>query len=434
MKQRAFIKKTTLCVAVAIAVMAESPVLAQNAMSGADVPAGEAGRFFMPGAAAKRDAISPSSFSTRLSVGINPRAGLKMSCGELDFWINIDAEMKRLERRLKDTVKEAQAKIMASISGAISSFFQYALMKINPVLGQLTTKQLDEQLELFELNIKQCQDYERDVKNGRNPFGEIIQVAVGEEWRHSIGLVDSKEAALDEVEEEMMKEARKKGVTMFDGQRYGGEGQDPINMTKGIIEAGMNLNLGRSDKGQWKAPFGKGSGGTNEKDHPVLSSFESAEKMYEFVEDVYGSMEIKIGKDAAEQTEVVQSVPGRGYEVLYGEYRDGYIEALRKYVNGEMQREEFEKKFEIIPPAEVDDLRGLPPYQLTMEIESRGQQFGIHKMRNNLLFVKQALKTGIYAPDIQLSGIRETAESTYRNLYYRILDDIREIGQRAYQF
>lgn len=82
----------------------------------------------------------------------------------------------------------------------------------------------------------------------------------------------------------------------------------------------------------------------------------------------------------------------------------------------------------------MDDLRGLPPYQLTMEIESRGQQFGIHKMRNNLLFVKQALKTGIYAPDIQLSGIRETAESTYRNLYYRILDDIREIGQRAYQF
>lgn len=431
MKKAMAIKKTVLTVATALVVMTGSPLMAEEGMTGADVPAGEAGRYFIPGAAAQRDAISPSSFSTRMSVGINPRAGLKMNCGELDFWTNIEAEIKNLERKLKSFVKEAQAKIMVSISGAISNYFQYALMKINPVLGQLTTKQLDEYLELFELNIKQCQDYERDVKNGRNPLGEIIQVAVGEEWQQSIGLVYNKEASLEEVEEEIMKEARKNGVTMFDGNRYGGEGQDPINMTKGIIEAGMNLSLGRSDKSQWKSGF---SSGGDAKEHPVLASFESAEKMYEFVEDVYGSMEMKIGKDIAEQTEVVQSVPGRGYEVLYGEYRDEYIEALRKYVNSEMQREEFEKKFEIIPPAEVDDLRGLPPYQLTMEIESRGQQFGIQKMRNNLLFVKQALKTGIYAPDIQLSGIRETAESTYRNLYYRILDDIREIGQRAYQF
>lgn len=400
-----------------------------NLPNAADVPSGDAGRFYLDGAASELDAISPSSFSARFTVGVNPRAGLRNDCGSMDFFQNFQAELERLQKKLEQTVKEAQKKIMAAVSGQISSFFQYALMKINPTLGQLTTKQLDEYIELFDLNVKECKDYERDVANGKNPFGEIMQVAVAERWKVSVGMVNKGLVSLETIEEEIIDEARKNGVTMPDGKAYGGEGQDPINIFQSLVEAGMNLNIGRGDKDQWKSDFANDA-----KQHPVLSSFKNAKEMFEFGEDIYGSMEVRIGKDV-DETEAVKSVPGRGYEVKYTEYRDEYKKDLHDYVNGSMDRDAFEKKHRtIIPPAELDDIRRMIPYQRIVEIDAMAQRFAIEKIRRQLIFLKQALKTGIYAPDLQLSSMKAPAEDTYRTLYYRILDDIREIGQRAYQY
>ena len=108
---------------------------------------------------------------------------------------------------------------------------------------------------------------------------------------------------------------------------------------------------------------------------------------------------------------------------------------MREYLAYKIKRDEFEKKTgQIIPPAEVDDLRLLPDYQQDVEIESRAQQYAINKVSRALLFAKQALKTGVYAPDLQQSGMIGPAETEFKNLYYRIQDDIREIRQRTYQY
>lgn len=100
-----------------------------------------------------------------------------------------------------------------------------------------------------------------------------------------------------------------------------------------------------------------------------------------------------------------------------------------------IDRQQFEKDTrDIIPPAEINDLRALAPYQQAVDIEARAQQYAIKRLRNNLLFAKQALKTGITAPDLQQSSAKAPAEAEYKTLYYKILDDIAEIGQRAYHF
>ena len=100
-----------------------------------------------------------------------------------------------------------------------------------------------------------------------------------------------------------------------------------------------------------------------------------------------------------------------------------------------MEREAFEKKFrQIIPPIEVDELRAMPPYERAVEMERRAQQYGVNRLRNNLIFAKQALKTGITAPDLQQSGMKGPSEVEFKSLYYRMQDDIREIGQRVWNY
>ena len=108
---------------------------------------------------------------------------------------------------------------------------------------------------------------------------------------------------------------------------------------------------------------------------------------------------------------------------------------MRELVDGNINLETFTQKTgQILPLVEVDDIRRLPPYERAVEIESRAQRYGIERLRKNLIFAKQALKSGINSPDLIQSGMRVPAEEEYRTLYYKIQDDIREIGQRAYQY
>lgn len=436
MKVRKKLCSILLCVALA----GVTPTRAQNNIDEvlgdgvrADlVPGGDPGRLYLPGAAAGMDSIFPGSYSKTFKLSANFRAGLSHSCGDLDFFNNIEAELKNLQYKLKETVKNAQKALMASASGAVSSLFQYALMKINPVLGQLVTKHLDEYIELFELKVKECRDFERDVANGMNPLSEIMHIAVGEQWKTTIGLVKEGKISLEEAEDELIEQARKNGVPMADGKSYGGVGQEPINITKSLLQSGMNLMLARPDKSSWDSDFGTSE--QDIKDNPILGEFKSTKELYEFVEDIYGATEKMIG-DSKAQPEFVKSVAGRGYEKKYVEYRDALIKDLRDYLKRDMDRVAFEKKTGIIiPPAEMNDLRLASPYQQAVEIESRAQQYAIERVRRNLIFAKQALKSGIYAPDLQQSAMKKPAEDEYKVLYYKIMDDIREIGQRAYQY
>lgn len=430
------IRKSALSIAVALA-MVSAPVLAQNKVDEvlgdgyrADVvPADETGRHFLKGASAANDSIVPSSYSDTFRVGANLRAGYEFSCGDLNFYSNITAELKQLQEKLEKTIKEAQKKLMAAASGAISSFFQYALMKINATLGQLTTKHLDEYIEAFELRVRQCKDFERDVANGKNPLGEIMQIAIADQWKYTVGWVEKGETALEKAEETLIKDAADKGVQLADGKRYGGKDQEPVNLTKSLIKVGMNLALGHEDTTNWDGGF---SG--DAKEHPILKEFEKPEDLYKFVEEIYGAVETRLSVKAAGHEEV-NAIAGRGYELKYVEYRNEYLKNVRELVNGGMDLKAFtEKTGDIIPPAELNDLRLTPPYELAVELEARAQNYGINRMRRNLLFARQALKIGINSPDLAQSGMRKPAEDEYKNLYYRMSDDIREIGQRAYQY
>lgn len=416
----------------AVSAAAQQPAAPNTLPPASDPPAGDAGRYYLPGASVGGDAITPASFSQQYRVGANFQLGWNLSCGGLSFHQNIDQEIKNLQYKLKNTVQTAKDKAIVAAEGAVSNYVVYTLMQNNPTLGQLASKAFDEQLELFDVQVKECEDYEKDVKNGKNPLGEIMQVAIGQQWKKNIGLVNNGDAALEQAEKETYKKAQENGVEMGDGKSYGGKDQPPINIVQMLIKAGMNMNLGRTNKKEWDKPFPASDADIAK--NPILAEFKSPDELYNFVKDIYGSTETRLD-GGAKNGEATVTVPGRGYEVVYTEYRNSYLKSLTNYVNSAITRKQFETETrDVIPPSEIDDLRRMPPYERSVELEARAQLFAIKRLRRNLIFAKQALKTGLYAPDLQQSGMKGPSTEEYKNIYYRMLDDITEIGQRAYQF
>lgn len=237
---------------------------------------------------------------------------------------------------------------------------------------------------------------------------------------------------MEEAEEEIVDEAKKSGVEMADGKSYGGENQPPINITKSLLTAGMNLVMGRGDKSSWDSNFSTSADA--KKNNPILNEFKSPKELYEFVEEIYGSINRKI-TDKTPSGESVKTVAGKGYEKTYAKYRDEFIVKLRGYVNRDKSRDSFIRETgHIIPPVEIEDLRQTPPYARSVAIESMGQRYAAKRIKDNIMFAKQALKTGIYAPDMQQSSMKGVSIKEYTDLYYRMLDDISEVGQRISQY
>lgn len=396
-----------------------------------DVPAGQAGLSYIPGVAIGNDSINPSSYSKHLKIDASFRAGASMSCGSLDF----SDPLKEAKRQFKSIARKAK-RIPQMISGAVSSAIaalpNYVLAKINPQLYQLMQKGLDEYLNIIEIKTKSCQQIENEIRSNPdgNPFGNIIKIAINDQWMRNVDKFNNSSEPIESLDEELAEDAAKNGITLADGKQYGGLDQDPVNMIESMAVAGINLLVGREDKATWKSDFTSSS--AEKAKHPILKEFDKPKDLYQFIEDIYGTTLLRTYVDEGSPT--ASAIPGKGYEKKYVEYRDELYPKIRARVFKEMSRTDFENETGIIiPPMEWDQVRSLNTYATQVEIERMAKQYAIDKLKKQLVFIKQVLKTGVYSPDLQATAAREMAEKEYKNLYYRIVDDIAEIQNRMYQ-
>ena len=199
-----------------------------------DIPSGEDGYFYTPGAAAAADSVPTAYYGNTFKFGAGYKLGLNRQCGDLNPFKNMTAQ---IQANVKDKIREFKDFAKALPSLIMSSAFEYALAKVNPELYQLTQLNIDDYFDLFQINVKSCEQVRSDLlRNGKDAdgFDKIFQIAIGEEWKRMIGgegedgFVNSRD-----IQQKVAQRAAKNGVTMADGKAYGGEGQEPINFEIG---------------------------------------------------------------------------------------------------------------------------------------------------------------------------------------------------------
>lgn len=389
-----------------------------------DIPAGDAGYNYIPGAAMAKDNIQAPTYSRTVSVGASIYASRHRSCGELNPFDNFESRIgEQIQQKMDEVLTIAKMIPQLILDSAV----EYAMARINPILNQLFVKKIDEYIELFRLNVKACEDVQSELSNNPNSnvFDDLFQIAIADEWQAAIadGTFDNSR----QFKEKIAKRAQKKGIVMADGNRYGGESTAPINLVHSLSKAGINLLAGRNAPANWDNNFNP----VNRKKMPITQAFEKPEDLIEFIEDLYGSTEFKIAE--AGTSKAVKSKAGIGYFLRYTENRVKTYQALEKYVARTMTRTNFEKKTGVlIPPAIVDDVRLAEPYSRQVELERLSKQYAIDDLKKKLMFAKAALSAGVTAPNMVQSPAAGLSEREYKKLYFRIQDDLAELDMMKY--
>lgn len=380
-----------------------------------DLPAGRTGWAFGIGAGADTDNLRPPTFSQKLSASANFSAGFGYSCGQFDPFDSVEqmiqSAIEKFKRLPQMFVQAAQA--------AVAGLPAYILNKINPSLYNVVTKQLDEAFKLFEINFKDCQTIEREIALGQNPYQSLVMAGIGDRMRVEMGFG---EGTIDDRMMQVRTEGPSNGIVMSEGKRYGGEGQEPIEATKNVLTAGINLLTDRG-VGNTRA-FGES---LHEK-HPITVLFESPEDLVEFITDIYGSRAYQLTKEGP-----ASSKPGYGYERKYVEIRDDTIEQLQKYVKREIDRKTFEKDIGfLIPPATIEEMRQLPPYSLSIAIDDQARTFAVDRLKLKLDYALQSVKTGLGEPNLAQSEAYEVIEREMTKLIIAIQDDQAHIDNAVF--
>lgn len=390
-----------------------------------DIPSGEAGYYYIPGAAAGADSVTTAYYGKTFKFGAGYRLGLNRQCGEINPFKNMKAQ---LEKNVKEKVREFKELLQALPQLIAGQALEYALAKINPELYQLTQVNLDEYFELFQINVKSCEQVRSELlRDGDKAPGmdKLLQIAVGDEWKRMIDtgeFVNSRH-----IQKEVIENAAKKGVVMADGKAYGGENQEPINFTQSLVKAGYSIITGHKDgKTGWDSPLAGKS-----EDYPIAKHFKSSKDMAAFLEDIYGSTTRRLN---ASGKSGVESSAGTSIGPAYNELRNKYLTQLKEYAERKIDRKKFEQETGIlIAPAVMEDIRRAEPYQRAALIEDRAKQDAIDTMVTRLYLASDVLRAGINAPDMVQSDVYSIAREEYEKLYFSIQDDIARLQNSRYR-
>lgn len=390
-----------------------------------DIPSGEAGYYYIPGAAAGADSVTTAYYGKTFKFGAGYRLGLNRQCGDINPFKGMGAQLKA---NIEEKVEEFKELIKSIPSLIASQAVEYALAKINPELYQLSQLNLDEYFELFQINVKSCEQVRSELlRDGDKAPGmdKLLQIAIGDEWKRMIDtgeFVNSRH-----IQQRVAEKAAKKGIVMADGKAYGGENQEPINFTQSLVKAGYSIITGHKDgKTGWDSPL---AGKTE--DYPIAKHFKSSKDMAAFLEDIYGSTTRRLN---ASGKSGVESSAGTSIGPAYNELRNKYLTQLKEYAERKIDRKKFEQETGIlIAPAVMEDIRRAEPYQRAALIEDRAKQDAIDTMVTRLYLASDVLRAGINAPDMVQSDVYSIAREEYEKLYFSIQDDIARLQNSRYR-
>ena len=198
--------------------------------------------------AARRPSPRPRAGSATSSLGASFELGIRYSCGKFD-------PIRGIATQLDQVIERIKALVVNALSAAIAAAPMYILQRVNPGLYDLLQNLLLKAELAVNLANASCEQMERAIAAGRDPYMEWLQAAKAVSWKVEMGAGGPRSAgvdvktALDQVEAQ----GGAQGLPWLEGRRAGGEGQPPIRVIGDTATAGYNLMLNRA-AGDQSAP------------------------------------------------------------------------------------------------------------------------------------------------------------------------------------
>ena len=335
---------------------------------------------------------------------IDPSAELAWNysaCGDFNM---IDDIGKTLEN-LDESIDRVINLLLTSLDALIATIPEYVFQRLNPGAYELLTNFRLILEDAFRLAIKRCNDIERDIQDGENPYYDLIKFAVANKWR-TLSFDLGEDGIAAEISEEVDQYDGTDGVLWVDGEYRGGEGQEPINVIGDICRVGYNA-LG-TDEGM------------------IQFYFESEDVAVEWCNEVLGESVFTYDVGPSEQA-------GRGIYTLIAEKTDEVGEILFGLLGGdthlsEEQIAEISSVRYLINNEVVANLNDIPVEEAKILITRMANDVATSRVIEQSLAVRRMILAGIREPHIKNAS---TIGRIVRERYIPELDD--ELNQLTFE-
>jgi len=344
-----------------------------------------------------RPMSAPPSHNANLKFGGNLKFGAGYSCGEFDP----SSSLKNFMNNLKNSADDAMNTVSQAASSALAGLPALMLARNSPDLYELMQTSVFRAEEKLKFNAMSCQQIERQLAAGENPYKQWTELAQGTSLNEESESNPDVNSAMREVEEQggdngVYMPVPGKGVT-----KAGGKGQEPIKVNTTASVTGYNIMLGR-DTTDLNEP-----NGTEDKETEIVRNFETPEKLAQWTKSVIGERDIYTTKQPENEPEYVA---GKGMIQTAAENRQEVVESLYRAlsVDGKSQKVEIlRESFKGTTPVTVGLLKRIESSDKDIQrniIHSLAEEISMGNEIQKALIARRALIVSLSEPNIAASS------------------------------
>jgi integrating conjugative element protein (TIGR03755 family) len=331
------------------------------------------------------------------------KIGFGYSCGEFNYQDNITEMINEIETKLRELPVQLQNGITAAAAGLPG----YLMQKINPNLYNIVTKSLDETTELFRFSYKTCEQMEQDMRKGKNPYDNFMNVVVAGKWKNK---ADSGTNIAD-TKADISKNPE--GPIIWLGGKEYGTANNPIQINHDLVMAGYNIMLGRT-----------GNVSTNEipvgvlANQPIVKIWARPSVAGDWVQEVVGDLVIITAEKNGQPT----GISGEGLRPVVTALEPVIRDALVLAVNTHDFTDINDYTSLTVSNGLVEGLRAMTLGERLVFMERLVSEMAVNEAFERVTLIRQMLLMGLKHPDNVAANISDKAEEYIRQTTFADLD------------
>jgi len=344
-----------------------------------------------------RPLSAPPSHNADLKVGGKLKFGAGYSCGKFDP----SASLQNFMNNLKNGVDDAMNTVSQAASSAVAGLPALLLSRNSPDLYELLQTNVFRAEEKLKFNSASCQEIERQLASGENPYKQWTELAQGTSLNEESESNPDVNTAMKEVEED----GGDNGVNLpVPGKgiiKAGGKGQDPIKVNTTASVTGYNIMLGRNPTDLNEPQNNK------EQATEVVRNFKSPEELVQWTKSVIGEKDIYTTKNPDKEPEYTA---GKGMIQAAADNRQEVIESLYEALSEDDKSKKIEilrESFKGTTPVTVGLLKRIEASDKDIQkniIHSLAEEISMGNEIQKALIARRALIVSLSEPNIAASA------------------------------
>ena len=316
------------------------------------------------------------------------------SCGKFDIglsWSNLMNGIANLGTTITNAVR-----------AGIASLPLYILQRAQPGLYQLYQNLSQKADFMVAASLKNCEDMERSIKSGEDPYEDWVRQAKGETWKAKANAGgDVVQARMDVDKNEQGQNA---GVSWVFGTKAGGRNGPPIQPIRDLSVAGYNATLNRPATTSATATYSGSIQGTTR----LVRAFQSPQDLATFTSEVLGDRSIYLCTQNPNCPQPTTTSTALGLGPKYDRELQVIAPLLQNLATSSAvtsyDLQEVSAPGMAVSPQLMDAVRNMPADTRSVATNRLAEELSMHRVVNKALVARNVLITGLSLPEATAAG------------------------------